>query len=87
MIIRRLPYLGSFFVPRSIEEEANEYYKYIIDNILFYIREFENSISVTDILNMPYNLFQDLILERIRQKQQERQNNPNLKKDLMNAKF
>jgi len=71
-MIRRLPYLGSFFVHREIDYEAEDYYNFIVDSILYYKKVFDNNIDIMDILSLPYNLFQDLIIRQIKMKQEEK---------------
>lgn len=54
-----------------IENRASQAYKNFIDVFIFYQQLFDNSGSVSDILNMPYPLFSDIILAQVKEKKEE----------------
>ncbi|HQF36910.1 MAG TPA: hypothetical protein PLL26_04700 [Candidatus Dojkabacteria bacterium] len=55
-----------------VEGRASKSYKYFIDTFLLYQTLFENSGDPTSILNLPYPLYNDLILKRIEEKKREK---------------
>jgi hypothetical protein len=48
-------------------------YSNFVENVLYYQRIFEYSADIQSILEMPYCLFQDLILHQIKLKKKENQ--------------
>lgn len=57
----------------SISFEDAEYQEFI-NSILYYIRVFENvSISIDDIMEWPYFLYNDLIVKQVEMKKKEKQ--------------
>ena len=54
-----------------IENRASDAYKNFIDIFIFYQQLFDNSGSVSDVLNMPYPLFSDIILAQVKEKKEE----------------
>lgn len=70
-LTRRSAYLGSFLIEDDIEVTAQKNYEYILENILYYQRLFEYNGDVFNLLNLPYNLFQDLIIKQIELKKKE----------------
>jgi len=54
-----------------IENRASDAYKNFIDIFIFYQQLFDNSGSISDILNMPYPLFSDIILAQVKEKKEE----------------
>ena len=63
-------YFGGFFGDDP-NEEAQENYKFYIDVILHFQKLFDYSVAPQDILNLPYCLFQDLILARVEERKKE----------------
>lgn len=66
-----MDYSGGSFGGRT-EEEAEETYKFYIEMILHFQKLFDYKGSIQDILSLPYNLFQDLIIARVREKREEK---------------
>jgi len=63
----------SFFVEAYlVEKRAAKSYKYFIDNFLLYQVLFENSGDLVSILNLPYPLYNDVILRQIDEKKREK---------------
>ena len=54
-----------------IENRASDAYKNFVDIFIFYQQLFDNSGSISDILNMPYPLFSDIILAQVKEKKEE----------------
>ena len=54
-----------------MEEEAELTYKFYIEMILHFQKLFDYKGSIQDILNLPYCLFQDLIIARVKERREE----------------
>lgn len=67
-------YLDSFFVDDDLEVTANKQYDFYLNTLLYYQKIFEYNGNVLDLLQLPYNLFQDLILKQIELKKKEIEN-------------
>jgi len=63
------PFLGSELF--NDFSHANQSYKFFIETFLFYQRLFNYSGDVNSILEMPYCLYNDLIIEQIKLKKKE----------------
>lgn len=71
----RWPYLNRF-LGSQVENDydhADRAYANFVENVLYYQRIFEYSADIETLLNMPYCLFQDLILHQIKLKKKENQ--------------
>jgi hypothetical protein len=68
-----LLYLGAFFGSKLFDDysHANQSYKFFIDTFLYYQRLFEYNGDIQDILDMPYCLYQDTIIEQVKLKKKE----------------
>jgi hypothetical protein len=62
-------------------------YADFIDYVLYYQRLFEYCGDIVDILNLPYCLFQDLILKQIQLKKKEQQELEKVKRRKPNTKY
>jgi hypothetical protein len=54
-------------------ESGNRAYFNFIENVLYYQRIFEYSGNIIELMELPYCLFQDLILQQIKLKKKENQ--------------
>ncbi len=63
----------------GVEETVNIVYDFTIQSLLYYQRLFEYSGDILQLLALPYNMFQDLILKQIelRKKEQQARENAN----------
>ena len=61
----------------GVEATVNKVYDFTIQSLLYYQRLFEYSGDILQLLQLPYNMFQDLILKQIdlRKKEQQAQAN------------
>ena len=84
MILRYL-YLDNFFVQDDLADVVKKNYNFYIENLLYYIRIFEYNGTVLDLLQLPYNLFQDLILKQIELKKKELEEEKKLQSQLKAA--
>ena len=84
MILRCL-YLDNFFVQDDLTEVVEKNYNFYIETLLYYIRIFEYNGTVLDLLQLPYNLFQDLILKQIELKKKELEEEKKLQSQLKAA--
>lgn len=73
----RSAYSGGSFGGRT-EEEAEETYNFYIEMILHFQKLFDYKGSIQDILNLPYNLFQDLIIARVKERKEEKKVEENI---------
>ena len=63
----------NFFVEAYlVEGRASKSYKYFIDTFLLYQTLFENGGDLMTILEMPYPLYNDIILKQIEEKKREK---------------
>lgn len=69
--IRRWHFLDSFLVSDDLIKEADEYYKDIINRLLYYQRLFDYNGDILDLLFLPYPLFHDLIVEQTKIREEE----------------
>lgn len=69
----RLHYLGPFLGSDLFNDfsHANQNYKFFIETFLYYQRLFDYSGDIDSILEMPYCLYNDLIIEQIKMKKKE----------------
>lgn len=58
--------------PIDGEDEAKETYNYYIDTIIQFQKLFNYAGSIQSLLDLPYPLFQDLIVAKIRDQQAEK---------------
>ena len=84
MILRYL-YLDNFFVQDDLADDVEKNYNFYIETLLYYIRIFEYNGTVLDLLQLPYNLFQDLILKQIELKKKELEEEKKLQSQLKAA--
>lgn len=84
MILRCL-YLDNFFVQDDLADVVEKNYNFYIETLLYYIRIFEYNGTVLDLLQLPYNLFQDLILKQIELKKKELEEEKKLQSQLKAA--
>ena len=84
MILRYL-YLDNFFVQDDLADVVEKNYNFYIETLLYYIRIFEYNGTVLDLLQLPYNLFQDLILKQIELKKKELEEEKKLQSQLKAA--
>lgn len=70
-LIRRHPSLDNFFVEDDLDITVENNYNFYIDTLLYYQRLFEYSGNVLDLLLLPYNLFQDLIMRQLEMKKKQ----------------
>ena len=84
MILRCL-YLDNFFVQDDLAEVVEKNYNFYIETLLYYIRIFEYNGTVLALLQLPYNLFQDLILKQIELKKKELEEEKKLQSQLKAA--
>lgn len=70
MWTRRCPYLGNFFDDDYLGS-VEKTYNFTIETLLYYQRLFEYSGDIVQLLSLPYNMFQDLILKQIELKKKE----------------
>ena len=70
MSIWRSAFLGNTFVDDYANEVAKEYSRYV-DTFLYYLRMFENGLTLSEILDLPYCLYNDLIVKQVKLKKQE----------------
>ena len=84
MILRCL-YLDNFFVQDDLADVVEKNYNFYIETLLYYIRIFEYNGTVLDLLQLPYNLFQDLILKQIEIKKKELEEEKKLQNQLKAA--
>lgn len=73
--IWRSPYLSPFLGSDVFDDYSmgNKAYINFIENVLYYQRIFEYSGDITSLMELPYCLFQDLILQQIKLKKKENQ--------------
>jgi SMC interacting uncharacterized protein involved in chromosome segregation len=55
-----------------VEGRASKSYKYFVETFLLYQTLFENAGDPMSILNMPYPLYNDIILKQIEEKKREK---------------
>ena len=58
----------------DLEKDANETYNFYIEMILHFQKLFDYKGSIQDILSLPYCLFQDLIVARVKERKEEQKN-------------
>jgi hypothetical protein len=82
-----LRYLGASFGYKLFDDysESTKSYNFFIESFLYYQRLFEYGGSIESVLDMPYCLYNDLILEQIKLKKkelanQEKKNKPKIPK-------
>lgn len=64
---------SSFFVEAYlVEGRAAKNYKYFVDTFILYQTLFENGGDPMSILNLPYPLYNDIILKQIEEKKREK---------------
>lgn len=69
-LIWRSAFLGNTF-KRDCKTNADETYHQYIDTFLYYLRMFENGLTLAEILDMPYCLYNDLIVKQVKLKKKE----------------
>ena len=84
-MILRCHYLDNFFVQDDLADVVEKNYNFYIETLLYYIRIFEYNGTVLDLLQLPYNLFQDLILKQIELKKKELEEEKKLQSQLKAA--
>lgn len=81
-MILKFHYSDSFFVQDDLDVVVEKNYNFYIETLLYYIRIFEYNGTVLDLLQLPYNLFQDLILKQIELKKKELEEEKKLQNQL-----
>ena len=82
LVILKFHYSDSFFVQDDLDVVVEKNYNFYIETLLYYIRIFEYNGTVLDLLQLPYNLFQDLILKQIELKKKELEEEKKLQNQL-----
>ena len=54
-----------------MEGRASRHYKHFIDTFIFYQSLFNNSGNLSDILELPYPMYRDIILAQVKEKERE----------------
>lgn len=81
-MILKFHYSDSFFVQDDLDVVVEKNYNFYIETLLYYIRIFEYNGTILDLLQLPYNLFQDLILKQIELKKKELEEEKKLQNQL-----
>ena len=81
-MILKFHYSDSFFVQDDLDVVVEKNYNFYIETLLYYIRISEYNGTVLDLLQLPYNLFQDLILKQIELKKKELEEEKKLQNQL-----
>ena len=64
-----------------VKERAPKNYKFFVDTFILYQNLFENTGDLNSLLNLPYPLFNDIILKQIAEKKREKKiHDENLRK-------
>lgn len=71
--------------PIEGEDEAKETYQYYIDTIIQFQKLFSYAGSIQSLLDLPYPLFQDLIVAKIKDQQAEKERIGKLKQKTQNV--
>lgn len=77
MPIRRYRFSVNFFDDDYLGS-VEKTYNFTIETLLYYQRLFEYSGDILQLLSLPYNMFQDLILKQIELKKKERKERENV---------
>lgn len=56
-----------------MEGRASKHYKNFVDTYIFYCKVFDSGSQITDILNIPYPLFRDVIEAQVKERKAEMQ--------------
>jgi len=80
--ILNLVYLRGFFGDEDIENEAEKSYKFYIDLILKFEKIFNYSLDINSILELPYCLFQDILIRGSLQKRSANKDTQKLIKEI-----
>ncbi len=71
MLTRRCHFSVNFFEDDYLQS-VEKTYNFAIESLLYYQRLFEYSGDIVQLLSLPYNMFQDLILKQIELKKKEK---------------
>ena len=81
-----LVYSGGFFVDEPIEKVVEKEYTFYIDILLRFAKLFDYNISITDVLNLPFCLFQDILIKGVERRKSENSNFENEVRNIKNRK-